>query len=96
MIRSFRHKGLADLYNTGRTAKVRLDLQARALRRLDALNAARELTELNVQGFDFMHSKATSRPATVCMSMVRGASRSSGQQVMYCESTSSNITNRHR
>ena len=53
MIRSFRHKGLADLFNTGRTAKVRPDLQARALRRLDALNAAHELAELNVQGFDF-------------------------------------------
>jgi proteic killer suppression protein len=53
MIRSFRHKGLADLYRTGRAAKVRADLQARILRRLDALNAAGNLAELNLPGFDF-------------------------------------------
>ena len=53
MIQSFRHKGLSDLYRSGKSAKVRADLQARALRRLDALNAARELDELNLPGFDF-------------------------------------------
>ncbi len=53
MIRSFRHKGLADLYRTGKSAKVRADLQARALRRLDALNGAHELADMNVPGFDF-------------------------------------------
>lgn len=53
MLRSFRHKGLADLYRTGKSAKVRSDLQARILRRLDALNAARHLADLNVPGFDF-------------------------------------------
>jgi toxin HigB-1 len=61
MIRSFRHKGLADLFNAGKTAKVRPDLQSRALRRLDALNAARELSELNIQGFDF-HSLKGHKP----------------------------------
>lgn len=53
MIRSFRHKGLADLFNTGKSARIRPDLHARTLRRLDALNAARDLLELNVSGFDF-------------------------------------------
>lgn len=53
MIRSFRHKGLADLYRTGKTAKVKPDLRARILRRLDALNAAGDLAELNLPGFDF-------------------------------------------
>jgi proteic killer suppression protein len=53
MIRSFRHKGLADLYRTGKSAKVRPDLQSRILRRLDALNAAGDLVDLNVPGFDF-------------------------------------------
>ena len=53
MIRTFRHKGLADLCNAGKSAKVRTDLQARALRRLDALNAAHDLSELNMPGFDF-------------------------------------------
>ncbi len=53
MIQSFRHKGLADLYYTGKSAKVRADLKARALRRLDVLNAAREVEDLRVPGFDF-------------------------------------------
>ena len=53
MLRSFRHKGLSDLYRTGKCAKVRADLQARILRRLDALNAAHNLTGMNVPGFDF-------------------------------------------
>jgi plasmid maintenance system killer protein len=44
MIRSFRHKGLSDLFRTGKAAKVRPDLQARTLRRLDALHAARDLS----------------------------------------------------
>lgn len=53
MIRSFRHKGLADLFRSGKTAKVAPDLQGRSLRRLDALHAARELADLNLPGFDF-------------------------------------------
>lgn len=53
MIRRFRHKGLADLFHGGKSGKVKPDLQARALRRLDALHATRELSELNVPGFDF-------------------------------------------
>ncbi len=53
MIQSFRHKGLADLYYTGKSAKVRADLKARALRRRDVLNAAREVEDLRVPGFDF-------------------------------------------
>lgn len=53
MIRSFRNKGLSDLYRTGKSAKVRADLHARALRRLDALNGANELADMNLPGFDF-------------------------------------------
>lgn len=53
MIRSFRHKGLAEMYRSGRSAKVRAELKARILRRLDALNIASELVELNLPGFDF-------------------------------------------
>lgn len=53
MIRSFRHKGLADLFRTGASGKVRTDLQARVLRRLDALDVAESLEQLNLPGFDF-------------------------------------------
>ena len=59
MIRSFRHKGLAELFECGRSHRVRQDLQTRALRRLDALEQAEMLTDLSVPGFDFhgLHGK---------------------------------------
>jgi proteic killer suppression protein len=44
---------LAELFATGRTAKVRNDLKRRILRRLDALDAAATLAELDQPGFDF-------------------------------------------
>ncbi|HSS50992.1 MAG TPA: type II toxin-antitoxin system RelE/ParE family toxin, partial [Thermoanaerobaculia bacterium] len=53
MIQSFRHKGLKELFETGSSRKVRQDLHARALRRLDAMDQATDLVELNVPGFDF-------------------------------------------
>ncbi len=53
MIKSFKHKGLADLFEQGYTSKVRQDLQLRALRRLEALDQAELLTDLNVPGFNF-------------------------------------------
>ena len=51
MIRSFRHKGLRDLFLTGRSAGVRPDLKKRCLARLDALDAATELRQLDLPGF---------------------------------------------
>ena len=53
MIRSFRHKGLSELFKSGRTRRVRQDLQSRCLRRLDALDQADVLNDLNVPGFNF-------------------------------------------
>ncbi|MFA7173108.1 MAG: type II toxin-antitoxin system RelE/ParE family toxin [Kiritimatiellia bacterium] len=53
MIRSFKHKGLAELFERGRSSKVRHDLQRRALRRLDAMDQAIDLEELNIPGFNF-------------------------------------------
>jgi toxin HigB-1 len=53
MIKSFKHKGLAELFELGRSRKVLQDLQLRSLRRLDALDQAESLTELNVPGFNF-------------------------------------------
>ena len=53
MIKSFRHKGLAELFECGRSRRVQPDLQARCLRRLDALDQAESLAELNVPGFNF-------------------------------------------
>ena len=53
MIKSFQHKGLKGLFLTGQSAKVRADLQKRVLRRLDALNQAATLHDMNVPGFNF-------------------------------------------
>jgi toxin HigB-1 len=53
MIKSFKHKGLAELFERGSSRKVRQDLQSRSLRRLEALDIAESLTDLNVPGFNF-------------------------------------------
>ena len=53
MIKSFQHKGLAELFEAGRSRRVRQDLQSRCLRRLEALDQAEILKDLKVPGFDF-------------------------------------------
>ena len=53
MTESFRHRGLKELFETGKSARVRPDLQRRAIRRLDALEAADMLDALRQPGFDF-------------------------------------------
>lgn len=53
MIRSFKHKGLPELFERGRSRRVRPDLQGRCLRRLEALDQAESLTDLHVPGFNF-------------------------------------------
>ena len=53
MIRSFKHKGLAELFERGHSRRVQQDLQARCLRRLEVLDQAESLTDLNVPGFNF-------------------------------------------
>ena len=53
MIRSFKHKGLHELFEKGHSRRVQQSLQARTLRRLDVLDTADSLTELDVPGFDF-------------------------------------------
>lgn len=53
MIRTFRHKGLAELFSNGKTAKIDARMHRRILRRLDALQAAFVPEDLNVPGFNF-------------------------------------------
>ncbi|MGH9380078.1 MAG: type II toxin-antitoxin system RelE/ParE family toxin [Thermoanaerobaculia bacterium] len=59
MIRSFRHKGLSELYTTDRTRKIRPDLVQRVRKRLDALDRAETLDDLRLPGFDLhpLHGK---------------------------------------
>jgi toxin HigB-1 len=53
VIRTFRHRGLKELFETGKSARVRPDLQHRILVRLDALEAATSTGALRQPGFDF-------------------------------------------
>jgi proteic killer suppression protein len=53
VIESFRHRGLKELFETGKSARIRPDLQRRALVRLDALEAATSLDALHQPRFDF-------------------------------------------
>lgn len=53
MIRSFRHKGLRELFMTGRSRRIRPDLLERCLIRLQALDLAARPEDLNVPGFNF-------------------------------------------
>ena len=52
MIRNFRHKGLAELFERGRSRRVRHDLQARCLRRLEVMDQAESLADPSVPGFN--------------------------------------------
>ncbi len=53
VIRSFRSKTLERLWLTGRSAKISPNLKVRCLRRLDALNEAVTLRDMNIPGFNF-------------------------------------------
>jgi proteic killer suppression protein len=53
VIKTFRHAGLRELFERGRSARVRADLHRRALVRLKALDEAAKPTDLDVPGFNF-------------------------------------------
>ena len=51
MIKSFRHKGLKRLFETGERRTVSADLADRLRRQLDVLNRARSTRDLNLPGY---------------------------------------------
>lgn len=51
MIKTFKHKGLRELFDTGRTARIDAKFTARVSERLDALDAATNLQMLDVPGY---------------------------------------------
>jgi len=53
MIKSFKSKALADLFSTGKTAKIDAKMQKRILLRLDRLEQAEKPEDMNLPGFDF-------------------------------------------
>lgn len=65
MIVSFVHKGLEELFEKGRSAKVQAALVSRALRRLDAIDSARTPQALDIPGFEFHALKGKPRRYSV-------------------------------
>jgi toxin HigB-1 len=53
MIQSFIHRGLEELFTEGKSSKVQRALASRIIRRLDAIDSAMSLSDLNVPGFNF-------------------------------------------
>lgn len=53
MIKSFKNKALASLFETGKPGKIDAKIQKRILVRLDRLDAAERPEDLNLPGFDF-------------------------------------------
>ena len=52
MIKSFRHKGLSELFERGNSRRIHQDLRSRCLRRLEAVDQAESLRDLNIPGFN--------------------------------------------
>lgn len=53
MLKTFKSKGLAELWDKGTTARIDQKMHLRILRRLDALNSATRPEDMTVPGFDF-------------------------------------------
>jgi proteic killer suppression protein len=61
MIRSFKSKSLAQLWDKGDSSKIDANLHRRILVRLDRMNAAATLADFDQPGFDF-HALRGFRP----------------------------------
>ena len=53
VIKSFRHRGLKELFEKGQSRRIAPDLQTRVIRRLDVMKAAKRPDDMNIPGFDF-------------------------------------------
>lgn len=61
MIKSFRHKGLKEFFETGSKRGISPGLSARVARRLDVLHAAQQLIDIDAHGFDLHRLKGDRR-----------------------------------
>ena len=57
MIASFRHKGLKDFFETGSKRGIPTALTSRIARRLDVLEAAQQIGDINAHGFSLHRLK---------------------------------------
>lgn len=53
MIRTFRHRGLKELFESGFTARVNREWQAKLVRQMDALDSAARPEDMNIPGWRF-------------------------------------------
>jgi proteic killer suppression protein len=53
VIKSFRHRGLKELFEKGQSRRIAPDLQTRVIRRLDVMKAAKRPDDMNIPGFNF-------------------------------------------
>ena len=65
MIKTFRNKGLKELFDKGQSRKIAADLHQRIIRRLDFLKAAKRPEDMNIPGFDFHPLRGKPRRYTV-------------------------------
>ena len=68
MIKSFRHKGLKRLFETGERRGVAADLADRLRRQLDVLNRARSTRDLNLPGYR-LHQLKGNRAGTLSVTV---------------------------
>jgi len=68
MIKSFRSKGLSELWNDGRSGKVPASLRDRVKARLVALHGAKRPEDMNMPGFDFHALRGKPKRYTVHVS----------------------------
>lgn len=61
MIKTFRHKGLAQLFERGRSRAVADDLTRRLIRQLDFLNRAAAAQDMNLPGYRLHELKGERR-----------------------------------
>jgi len=57
MIQSFKHKGLRELFERGKSKYVALDFAAKLIRQMDAINEADAPEQLNFPGYDLHELK---------------------------------------
>jgi proteic killer suppression protein len=63
MIKTFRHKGLGQLFEAGRSRGVSADLSRRLIRQLDLLNRTASPADMNLPGYR-LHELKGSRKGT--------------------------------
>jgi len=57
MIFSFRHKGLRQLFETGKSKQIPADFSGKLIRQMDAINQADDASQLNFPGYDLHELK---------------------------------------